>query len=177
MFNVYLDILLDRLNSSDYMKQFTYEWTAYADDLVVYCKDIEHVKELLAFLVGQEYSLGLQFNWEKSAILPMRYEPEQDLSKEDFRREYWGLSQVHRYRYLGIEFTNDGSLDTHFNELNKRCYVEASKIWALADNLSPVQKFRLIQILVATHIDYVGPLALHAGQGYRLTAIFRKICR
>ncbi len=100
MWLIYINDLMLQLEATAEIKNVF----AYADDLMIICRDRKMVEKILGIVQDWSTENGVMLNKKKSAIMPL---VKRKLPQEEWEEEILGIPLVKSYKYLGIIFTYD----------------------------------------------------------------------
>lgn len=124
---------------------------SFADDQIVLAQDIEDLEYMTRKLVEEYEKWGLEVNLTKTKYMCIGG-TQQDLMLEDGRT----LKSCSKYKYLGLNITNDGTLDEAIKERNvqgrKAIRMLNTILWD--QKISKENKHRIYNTIVKSIVTY-----------------------
>ena len=142
LFNIYFDDLLDELN------EILHATLAYADDLVIICKNDEELTRGIETLRKWSKANDIMVNEKKSGILI--------LNSDNIDADYiHGFPVVDHYRYLGVIINSKMSAKGHIMAQNRKVNAYFDKNFMLLKKyFTPFSLVRIVNIFVKSRLSY-----------------------
>ena len=156
LFNIVLDFVLSKLDTLD----GGIEWVGgkrlkdldYADDICLFARDIEEMKQMTQLVVEEASKVGLMINTRKTEIMKIRC----IVDSQHVTIDGTDLKEVEKFTYLGCEIRKDGDVR---NEVGIRIgkagatFRTLNKVWD-AHNISLTTKLKLFNSIVISVLLY-----------------------
>jgi len=144
LFNIYFDDLLDVLN----IGYICHQAGAYADDLVVFCKDYHQLTNAITVLRNWCMMNEITINENKSGIMILN----SDKKDSD---EIYGFPVVDNYKYLGVVIDSTICAKSHIAERRKKLDSYFRKNFMLHKKyMTPFSFIRIIDFFVKSRLSY-----------------------